>query len=409
MNSSTKILSRAENILNSLVSFPSLSRTDNTGIIQWIEEYLQGYDLKTRRIPTNEGSYNLFATLGPSRDGGICLSGHLDVVPVQKEHWTKPPFQLGIEEKCEEARGTEKNGSTGFAEARLYGRGTTDMKGFVSLVLAMVPEWIAENNSKTDRPVSRFPIHLAFTYDEETGCSGIRPLIEELGKSLPRPEVVIVGEPTSLIPVTGHRAGTSCVTEVTGRPAHSSNPEAGINSIYIASDLIQRLRGIYREFKKNPRKNTPFSPPYSTISVGVMEGGTARNIVPDRSVFLWEVRSLPEDNPDEVLQQLAEYAETQVLPPLRQDGREPTVRTTVETYYPALEPREGKKALDFVRSLGCDKEAGVVNFGTEAGLYQEAGIPAVVWGPGGIAQAHTNDEYILRSQLSGFLEYLMRI
>ncbi|MDY7028815.1 MAG: M20/M25/M40 family metallo-hydrolase, partial [Spirochaetota bacterium] len=251
--------------------------------------------------------------------------------------------------------------------------------------------------------------HLAFTYDEEDGCSGAPALIQELGASLPKPEAVIVGEPTGMVPVLGHRAGTACFTEVRGLSSHSSNPEAGINAIYTAADLIRYLREVFERFASNPKEDSDFSPAYSTISVGTISGGTARNVIPDYCGFEWEIRSLPGEDPNDILRELEEYGHSAFTPFQNMRGPGTGIYTTIRSSYPALEPDLRSKALEWVRKAGCAAPPAVVNFGTEAGLYQQAGIPAVVWGPGNIEQAHTNDEFIMKKQLTAFLVYLRNL
>ncbi|MGC9313314.1 MAG: M20/M25/M40 family metallo-hydrolase [Sediminispirochaetaceae bacterium] len=425
MNRDASLFAEAEKLLGDLVAFPSLSRHENTGIIEYVETYLQRYGAHTTRISIAEKRWNLFATIGPRRDGGLCLSGHLDVVPADKQGWNHQPFTL-----------TRKSD-------RYYGRGTTDMKGYLALVLALVPVWAADKAESSGRMSSGTagkssegaepsapaapsapaiqpstaapsatpaqPIHIALTYDEEDGCSGAPALIRELGSTLPKPEAVIVGEPTGMVPVIGHRAGTSCFTEVRGLSSHSSNPEAGINAIYTAADLIRHLRDVYNRFAANPREDSDFSPAYSTISVGTITGGTARNVIPDYCGFEWEIRSLPGENPNDTLTELEEYGRSALMP-FRNGRRTGTgIHTTIRSSYPALEPDPRSKALEWVRKAGCTAAPAVVNFGTEAGLYQQAGIPAVVWGPGNIKQAHTNDEFIMKNQLTAFLAYLRNL
>lgn len=425
------LFAEAEKLLGYLVAFPSLSRHENTGIIEYVEAYLKRYGVHTTRIPIGEKRWNLFATIGPRKDGGLCLSGHLDVVPADKEGWNHPPYAL-----------TRETG-------RYYGRGTTDMKGFMALVLAMVPVWAADKTESSGRmsdgtesggtagkssegvkPSTSFaqsaqrkqfapsdpaaqlapaaqPIHIALTYDEEDGCSGAPALIRELGSTLPKPEAVIVGEPTGMVPVIGHRAGTSCFTEVRGLSSHSSNPEAGINAIYTAADLIHHLRDVYNRFAANPKEDSDFSPAYSTISVGTITGGTARNVIPDYCGFEWEIRSLPGEEPNDTLRELEEYGRSLLMPGGLETGA--SIHTTIRSSYPALEPAPRSKALEWVRKAGCTAQPEAVNFGTEAGLYQQAGIPAVVWGPGNIEQAHTNDEFIMKKQLTAFLAHLRNL
>lgn len=419
-----RIYTRAIDILKTLVSFPSLSKQDNNAVIGWVENYLRRYGAATTRIPISDKRWNLFATLGPLSDGGICLSGHLDVVPADEKLWHTPPFHLTVENGGPDDashNGPVAGAGTSGRGATYYGRGTADMKGFIALVLAMVPEWAGAKTEAgvTGGPESRLegwdrgggmqgrsPVHLAFTYDEETGCSGAPTLVEELGHSLPKPEAVIVGEPTGLVPVIGHRGGTACLTEIRGLSAHSSDPEAGVNAIYAAADLVQQLRWTYERFTAEPRSESPFHPAHSTLSVGTISGGTARNVIPDRCSFEWELRSLPGDDPADILAQLDAYCRSELLPPLLEKHPYVSIRTTVQSAYPPLLPDESSPALRWIRKAGCDRRAEVVNFGTEAGLYQQVGIPAIVWGPGRIEQAHTNDEFIRQEQLDAFLAYL---
>ena len=287
------------------------------------------------------------------------------------------------------------------AGQRLFGRGTTDMKGFAAVVLAMVPVWLTQKRSQ--------PIHLAFTLDEESGCRGAPFLIEKLGHRVPRPAAVIVGEPTSMIPVIGHKGGTSCYTEIRGVPAHSSTPAEGASAIYIANDIINFLRSKADSLSCGKGQDSRFSPPHSTLSVGTIHGGTARNIIPEECRLVWEIRNLPGEHPDEILNELEGYIRTEILSRYSRRFPQVNIETVITAEYPPLLPDSSSAALQYVRMAGCDAEPKCVTFGTEAGHYQTAGIPAVVWGPGDIAQAHIVDEYIDSKALAAYIKYLSRL
>ncbi len=416
----SQLLTQTEKLLSTLVSFESVPGTSGKHILDWVSNYLEQYGLRVYRFPFPpagnqsksdrkvEAPANLFTSIGPQQDGGICLSGHLDVVPAAAENWTYPPFQLTAEplfgpgpSSADPSSAGLSNDSQGCAGRRLYGRGTTDMKGFIALVLAMVPEWLQQQR--------RHPIHLAFTLDEESGCRGAPYLIEKLGDQVPRPEAVIVGEPTALMPVIGHKGGTSCVTEVRGVPAHSSNPAEGANAIYIANDVINFLQNRADALSRSTSRDKRFSPSHSTLSVGTIHGGIARNIIPEECRIVWEIRNLPGESAFEILQELETHIQNTILSRYRPRFTEVKVETTVTAEYPPLLPDSSSTALRYIRKVGCDAEPKCVTFGTEAGHYQSAGIPAVVWGPGDIAQAHIIDEYIDSQALEAYLAYLTRL
>ena len=398
MTHKKSLISRVEQILGALVSFQSVPGTDGTPILDWVSAYLQHHGLQVHRLPfppadaQTGAPANIFTSIGPHCDGGICLSAHLDVVPAAAQNWAHPPFELTVEDKMH-----SKDAGT----RRFYGRGTTDMKGFAALMLAMVPEWIQQQRSR--------PLHLAFTYDEESGCRGAPYLIEQIGRQIPRPEAVIVGEPTGMIPVIGHKGGTSCYSEIHGVPAHSSTPSAGASAIYIANDIITFLRDTADGLRRSETQDDRFSPSHTTISVGEVHGGTARNIIPEECHIVWEIRSIPGENAHTILQQLESYITDAVLAPYRQRFSGVEVRTTLTAEYPPLVPQPDSAAVQFVRHAGCEAAVKCVTFGTEAGHYQTAGIPAVVWGPGDIAKAHITDEYIDVQALADFLDHLIRL
>ena len=273
-------------ILDRLISFDTTSRNSNLELIDYIGAYLEGYDLKSTLITSNDGKKaNLFATIGKTAgvSGGIALSGHTDVVPVDGQNWHTNPFSMNR------------------TDGKLYGRGTCDMKGFIACALASVPRFKTTKLAK--------PIHLVFSYDEEIGCLGIRPLIKKFGTELPRPDMVIVGEPTSMSVVDAHKGATRYETIVTGHEAHSSMSHIGVNAIDYAALIIRELRTIEGEFARDHNSDR-FTPSYSTIHVGTIEGGTALNIVPKTCRFVWEVRALPDLDPVKVLARVQDFAKT---------------------------------------------------------------------------------------------------
>jgi acetylornithine deacetylase len=333
-------------------------------------------------------SYNLFVTLGDKKDGGVLLSGHSDVVPAFSEGWNSDPFVL-------------QNDLTGKDE-KYYGRGTSDMKGFLACILAMVPFWLSKHSrNHTD------PIHLAFTYDEEIGCIGVDDLIKEIGNTLPKPEAVIVGEPTLLQPVNGHKSAARYRTVVTGKAAHSSCPSTGVNAIYAANKIVWKLQDVFSQIEGAGAQDSPynaslFHPPYSTISLGTISGGSAINVVAEKCELRWEARMLPWEEPHQYMGIIEEFCHTISS---TQNDKKALFTTTIESFLPGLIPETNSKAYQYYSSMmsgqgQIPQSPATVSFGTEAGKYNQAGIPALIWGPGSIAQAHTNNEYIEKSQLS---------
>ena len=375
------LLESFREILAVLVRFESVSRVSTGGILDWIRSYLEKRGIPSESFPVGYDSslHNLYARIGENPEGGICFSGHLDVVAARLEGWSSPPFELN-----------ERSG-------RLYGRGTADMKGFLALILALLPFW-------KERGV-KIPIHLCITCDEEIGCKGVPWLTRELQSRGIRPDAVILGEPTGCIPVHGHKGGAQCTTTVTGIAGHGSNPDLGVNALYHALDSIQILRERQEAIKRESRREGGFIPPWTTVSVGKMEGGTSRNTIPDLCRFLWEVRVLPEEEPEALVRELDGRMQS-LLP---RGTISPGLETVIESSYPGLIPREDSAALEWVRLADCMDPPRVVSFGTEAGHYSRWGIPAVVWGPGFIEQAHQTDEYLEWEQAVTYLGYLRNL
>ncbi len=365
-------------LLRRLVAFDTVSAHSNLDLIEFVADHLDRHGLATELTYDDQRrKANLFATVGPADRAGIVLSGHTDVVPVEGQAWSSDPFVLA-----------ERDG-------RLHGRGTADMKGFLATCLALVP--------KLDPKTLAEPVHLALSYDEEVGCLGAPRLIAALERAdRPKPRLVVVGEPTDLTAVGTHKGIRTLATTVTGRAAHSSLPDAGASAVTIAAELVGFLAQVARELRQRPQPASGFDPPCTTLNVGRIEGGIAVNIIAERCRFAWEYRSLPDEDPDEVLDRLEDYVATTLLPRERARWAEVAVATELLASVPALESESGSAAERLVReSLGPrgSDPPGAVSFVTEAGLFQRAGIPAIVCGPGDIVQAHRSDEHITLASL----------
>ncbi|MNZ32901.1 Acetylornithine deacetylase [compost metagenome] len=371
-------------ILADLIAFDTVSRNSNLALIEYIRDYLAGFGLDSELFLAAEGGKaNLFATLGPRDRGGVCLSGHTDVVPVDGQAWTVPPFEL-----------TEKDG-------RLYGRGTADMKGYIACVLAAVPAFLAQ-------PL-RVPVHLAFSYDEEVGCLGVRSLIAALEHREHKPIACIIGEPTELKPVLGHKGKLAMRCQVHGAACHSAYAPQGVNAIEYAAKLIGRLGEIGTRLAAPERHDARFDPPYSTVQTGVIGGGRALNIVPAECQFDFEVRALPSDDPQQVADELRDYAETELLPKMRAIKADTAIRFTPLSAYPGLATDPQSQAAELIALLSGSRDFSTVAYGTEGGLFDQAGIPTVVCGPGSMDQGHKPDEFVSIEQLAACDAMLARL
>jgi acetylornithine deacetylase len=367
-------------LLAALIGFDTTSAKSNLKLIAFVEDYLKDYGIASTRISSPDGEKaDLFASIGPRGEGGIGLSGHSDCVPVEGQRWTSDPFML-----------TERSG-------KLYGRGTCDMKGFIACALAAVPLFQSRKLQE--------PIHIIISYDEEVGCTGVRPLIARLGHDLPRPRAVIIGEPTSMRVIDAHKRIDSYRTRVTGREAHSNVPELGVNAISAAAALVGELDRIGADIAA--KQNDPrFEPPYSTVSVGTIKGGTVPNIVPRHCEFQWQVRSLPSAPPAEVPRDLGAFAETALLPRMKQVSKEAAIDTEIQGSVPAFVASPQSAAVTLALGLTGAETTQAVSYTTEAGLFEQAGCPSVVCGPGDIAQAHAADEYVSLDQLDACMAFL---
>jgi acetylornithine deacetylase len=349
-------------------------------LIEFVRAYLDGHGIASTLTPSQDGTKaNLFATIGPGGKSGIGLSAHSDCVPVEGQTWASDPFTLT-------ARG-----------GKLYGRGACDMKGFLACVLASVPLF-------TSRQLTE-PVHIIVSYDEEVGCTGVRPLIARLGHDLPRPRVIIVGEPTSIGVIEAHKRIDAYRTTVTGREAHSSLPQLGVNAISYAAELIEEIDRISATL--STATNDRFDPPSSTVQVGTIEGGKAPNIVPKTCRFQWQVRGLPEADPDFVPKRLEAFAES-LLPRMRRVAPAASIDTLHQGSVPAFLAKPGSEAVALAMALTGANSTSTVSYGTEAGLFEEAGCLAVICGPGDIAQAHAADEFVTVAQLEACMAFLAK-
>lgn len=371
-------------LLRTLVGFDTTSRESNLQLIEFVRDYLAGFDVPCELIYNAERSKaNLFASIGPAEQPGIVLSGHTDVVPVDGQPWTVSPFEL-----------SEHDG-------KLFGRGTADMKGYIACVLALVPALVAAE--------LRMPVHIALSYDEEVGCLGVRSLLAELEQRPVKPLLCIIGEPTELKPVLGHKGKLAMRCDVHGHPCHSAYAPLGVNAIEYAAELIGELGRIGQQLKAPEHHDARFDPPYSTVQTGVISGGKALNIVPADCRFDFEIRALPSQDPTQVAQQLQAYAEQQVLPRMRAVSEHSAIRFSELSAYPGLATDAQSQAAELIAAFCGSREYGTVAFGTEGGLFDAAGIPTVVCGPGSMDQGHKPDEFVSRAQLDACDAMLQRM
>ncbi|MBL1240278.1 MAG: acetylornithine deacetylase [OCS116 cluster bacterium] len=363
-----------QNILAKLIGFDTVSRHSNLQLIDYIKSYLSELGVESRFVHNDEKTKaNLYATIGPNVAGGVILSGHTDVVPVDGQDWTSDPFEL-----------TQR-------DEKYFGRGTCDMKGFIAICLAAVPDMIAANLQR--------PIHLCFSYDEETGCQGAQKMVPILVKNLPPVEAVIIGEPTSMQVANLHKSYNTLITRIRGVEAHSSKTNLGVSANFAAAKLINFLSELLDEFKQNPQKDmASLVPNHNTLNVGILNGGTANNIIPNHCEFLMDLRTLPFDEPDKYIDQFRKFAQT-VEKQMQNDNPACRIEIVRDVISPGLQPEVGGSAEKLALNLTSSNHAVAVSYGTEAGLFQKAGYSTIICGPGSIDQAHKPDEFIEIAQL----------
>jgi acetylornithine deacetylase len=373
----------AAELLARLVHFDTTSHKSNLALVAFVEDYLAQHGLASHLVSNADASKaSLYASIGPAGVPGVALSGHTDVVPVEGQTWSSDPFVL-----------TERGG-------RLYARGSADMKGFLACVLAAVPEFLKRKLA--------VPIHIVFSYDEEIGCLGVRPLIAEIERRFVTPRMVIVGEPTSMSVVDAHKGPVRWHVEITGRAAHSSMAPLGVNAISVAGKLLEELARLEAELKVTPRVER-FDPPYATLQVTRIDGGTATNIVPVYCRFDFDVRALPGVDVDAIDRRIRAFAERECIPEMRRVAPESGIVIAVANQVPPFAAGATSEAVALALRLAGHNETHAVSYATEAGLFQEAGSPSVVIGPGDIAQAHAADEFIAKDQLDACMAFLARL
>ncbi len=378
---------RTLEILERLVAFPTVSATSNLTLIDYVEDLLKTAGFETYRLPdpalAKSGLMARIGGAGSSGAGGLLLSAHSDVVPVEGQSWTRPPFELTRE------------------ETRLYGRGTTDMKGYLAAMLSL-----AERAGKAPPAQA---LMLSISYDEEVGCQGIRkmmPGIEALGW---QPELCIVGEPTAMRPAIGHKGKAAFIANCQGTAGHSSLAPRFVNALHLASDFLSLLRQAQRDYASSGDRDLAYDVPYSTVHAGRMQGGTALNIVPDQAEIEFELRNLPADRPDAFLAQLKRQCAALSAQWRGVDGAA-SIQITQTNAYPGLEVAPDSKAVARVAALCGWDETIKVAFGTEAGFFAQLGIPTVVCGPGDMAgQGHKADEYLDVAQLAACDQMMDRV
>ncbi len=372
-------------MIERLIGFDTTSRDSNLGLIEWTRDYLKAYGIESRLTYDATGNKaNLFATVQKGNKPGIVLSGHTDVVPVDGQSWASDPFKATL-------RGD-----------KLYGRGACDMKSYLAVVLAMAPRFAeAELNA---------PIHFALSYDEEVGCIGARGLLEDLARNDIRPAGAIIGEPTSMQPVIAHKGKRAYKCCVRGKEAHSALTPQGVNAIEYAARIVTYIRHMAERLQACEPRDYGFDVPFTTLQTGLISGGTASNIVPRECIFQFEFRYLPGADPDALEREIRDYAERVILPEMQRTDPGTSISIETKSDNPGLSMSEKDEIAQLAQALSRNPSTAKVAYLTEGGLFQQAGIPAIICGPGSIEQAHKPDEYVTLAQVAlceSFMERLL--
>lgn len=372
-------------MLTRLVAFDTTSRNSNLDLIRYIQGYLEDLGVESTLVPNDEGTKaNLYASIGPATAGGIVLSGHTDVVPVDGQAWITDPWQL-----------TEKS------DGNLYGRGTCDMKGFIAASLSHVPAF--------QRAKLKVPVHFAFSYDEEVGCLGVHSLAEKLIGNVPRPRAVIVGEPTMMAVVNSQNAGGGLIATFRGVEAHSSMTHLGVSAVHFAGDFIHWLNELQDELAQRKRTDIDTVPGHTTINVGIVTGGTATNILARECILNWGYRTLPGDDAWEVQRRAEQYVAELLLPKMRARHPDADITLRRRSFVPGLMAEENEEASKLALQWTGGNRTYAVPYGTEAGIFRSHGIPTVICGPGDISQAHQPNEFVARSQMDACDAFLAKM
>ncbi|MEM9523740.1 MAG: acetylornithine deacetylase [Pseudomonadota bacterium] len=377
-------LQEIKELLRDLIGFPTVSSDSNLDMIHYLAQRLAdaGADIEIWHDETGAKA-NLFATLGPKRDGGIVLSGHSDVVPVIDQDWSSDPFGM-----------IERDG-------RWYGRGTCDMKGYIAAAVVMAPRYAALNLQR--------PVHFAFTYDEEIGCFGARALVDTLREKGIKPAVAIIGEPTSMRIIEGHKGCYEYTTHFTGLEGHGSGPARGVNAVEYAVRYVSKLLELKAALRTRAPAESRFEPPWTTINTGALVGGVAHNVIPGKARVEWEMRPVRVSDADYVKQELRQFCTHTLIPAMKAVHPDAGIETEVIGEVGGLEPMDDNEARDLIMELTGANGADVAPFGTEAGIFQSLGMSVVVCGPGSIEQAHKPDEFVSVDQLRQCFDMLDRL
>ncbi|HUE09389.1 MAG TPA: acetylornithine deacetylase [Steroidobacteraceae bacterium] len=377
----------ARSMIERLIAFNTVSRDSNMGLIEWVRDYLTKLGATTRLTHDASGKKaNLFATLGDSKKPGLILSGHTDVVPVDGQNWDTDPFAA-----------IERDG-------KLFARGSADMKGFIGIALTQAPKFLAAlNANRLDAP-----LHYALSYDEEVGCLGVRGLIADLEENGIRPAGCVVGEPTSMQPIIAHKGTHRFRCAVRGREAHSSYVTHGVNAIEYAARLVVYIRQIADRLAQFEQRDNGFTVPYTTLSTGLIRGGIAANVIPKDCEFQFDMRTLPQASPDALYQEIRAYAEA-----LTREMQAIDSQAGIDLVWSAqtvgLAASESDAIVQWAMRLSRNSQVGKVSYGTEAGLFQQMGVPTVICGPGDIAEAHRPNEFVALEQLAQCESFMNRI
>jgi len=366
----------SEKILARLIAFDTTSTTSNLELIDFVRNYLDGYSITSQLVLNDDQTCaNLYATIGPHDIGGVMLSGHTDVVPTVGQNWNSDPYQLKADDQL------------------FYGRGSCDMKGFIACTLAGVPEMVKQS--------LQTPVHLAFSYDEEIGCVGVKKLITAMEGFEVKPRIGLIGEPTDMKMITGHKGKAAFRVEFSGSSCHSAYITNGVNAVEYAAELVSFIRNMNQAVQKRNMLDQVYSVPHSTFHVGSINGGTALNIVPRQCQIEFEIRNLPLDDVDALAHEIKHFAMDTLLPDMQSRFGECDIQFTPISDYPGFQTDPSSKVIEYTRSINPIDEIGdPVSFGTEAGLFdQQLGINSVVCGPGSIDQAHKPNEYVSRQQM----------
>ncbi len=371
-------------ILKDLIAFPTVSADSNLAMIDYLATSLEDAGARVDVFHDETGNKaNLFATIGPEVDGGIVLSGHTDVVPARENDWTNDPFEMVLRDD------------------HLFGRGTCDMKGFIAATIAMAPALA--------RHAKKRPLHFAFTYDEEVGCLGGQALVDSLQAKGIKPGVAIIGEPTMMRVIEGHKGCCEYTTRFEGRGGHGSTPDLGVNAVEYAVRYVSRLLELREQMRDRAPKDSRFNPPWTTINTGSLIGGVAHNVIASHAAVEWEMRPVVDADGAFIREEMHSYIHNTLLPAMQNVWPDASITTEVIGEVAGLIPMVDNEAKQFMMAMTGANSADVVAFGTEAGLFQSIGMNVVVCGPGSIDQAHTPDEFVSVDQMRQCLSMLEKL